>query len=108
MVIIAGASDITTSAPVSRQQAANGIAWRVAHGPVATTVSARPAVRAMTKRVSLAISSSVRKKNWLSPTVSRITPLPPAMAVSMIFATPVPVDLAGIIKRRGDGRHRTQ
>ena len=53
----------------------------------AATVSALPAVRSIVNRVRRAVSSSLREKNWLSPAVSRMTPLLPAMATSTMLAT---------------------
>lgn len=81
-------TDMSASAPHSTHLWANASACRVGQAPVAAMVRARPAVRSMVNCVSCAISSSLRQKYWLSPAVSKMTPLPPPMPVSMMLSTP--------------------
>lgn len=93
-------TDMRASAPHSTHLWANASACRVGHAPVAAMVRARPAVRSIVNCVSCAISSSLRQKYWLSPAVSKMTPLPPPMPISMMLPTPFqsmsPFDRKGV------------
>ena len=93
-------TDMSASAPHSTHLWANASACRVGHAPVAAMVRARPAVRSMVNCVSCAISSSLRQKYWLSPAVSKMTPLPLPMPISMMLLTPFqsmsPFDRKGV------------